>query len=150
MTSTLETPLFNAAASTFEDLALLFPSRELDELQRGASLDIAVAVPFRGPFDGRLEVRLSASLLPAIAGNMLGDDGDVSDQTARDAIGELANVICGNVLPAIAGSREVFHLEAPRPIAVADAPGAPATVVTEIGIDEGRAEVRLYVDGDLS
>jgi CheY-specific phosphatase CheX len=150
MTSTLAIPLFKAAASTFEDLALLFPSRELDELQREASLDVAVAVAFSGPFGGRLEVRVSAALLPVIAANMLGDDTAHDDQTARDAVGELANVICGNVLPAIAGSREVFHLEAPRGIDVAPAPGLPPAATADIGLDESRAEVRLYVDGDVA
>jgi hypothetical protein len=45
----------------------------------------------------------------------------------RDAVGELANVICGHVLPAAAGPAAVFHLAAPAPVdAASDVAGAAA------------------------
>jgi CheY-specific phosphatase CheX len=150
MISNLETPLYKAAASTFEDLAMMFPSRELDELQQVAPTETGVCVRFAGPFAGRLEVHLTTALLPTLAANMLGDDEATDESVARDALGELANVICGNVLPAIAGSKEVFHLSAPAHLVpgAVDPSGLPLAARAQLGLDEGRAEIRLFVAGE--
>ena len=105
--------------------------------QRAAGLDATVSVAFRGPLSGRLVLRTTPGLLPAL--------------------GELATGICGSVLPAITGAAGVFQLAAPQPLdpailddavgdaAVADVWGTLAAAA-EVGLGGGRAEVLLFVD----
>lgn len=145
MTSSLVPPLSQAATSTFEELALLFASDELTDEQAQAPATQAVRVRFRGPLSGALELRVSDALLPQIAANMLGFMESPPLTLQQDAMGELANVICGNVLPAVAGPAAVFDLEAPAAV-TAPLPGEPAAVA-RVGLeDSGRAEVALYLD----
>jgi chemotaxis protein CheY-P-specific phosphatase CheC len=150
MSKSAETKLFKAAALTFEELGFMFPSSELEEYQEAAPPVAAVSVEFEGPFNGRLVVTACGDLLPALVTNMLGQEGTPSEQQQQDALGEIANVICGNVLPEIAGSKEVFHLHPPQPVDCAQACHDPATecVVAnaQIGLDEGRAQVVLVVN----
>lgn len=149
MSTTMEPLLRRATASTFEDLAFLFLEPECTEEQADAPLDAAVSVDFHGPVHGRLTVRLSSVLMPTIAANMLGEEQARHIPLQRDALGEVANVVCGNALPLIAGADAVFRLDAPRWIAE-DAPArdgdAPVAVVSG-GIDDGRAEVSLFLFG---
>jgi len=140
--------LSRATTATFEELALLFPDQELTPDQAAAPLDVAVSVEFRGPVIGRLIVRISSTLLPTIAANMLGEQGARQAPLQRDAFGEIANVICGNVLPAICGAEAVFHLQAPYLSAaggdVSARPADEPQARVEIGLEQGRAEVSLF------
>ncbi len=148
MSSITDQSLQRATASTFEELVLLFPDPELTDEQSAEPVDAAVAVEFRGPLTGRLVLRVSSSLLPMIAANMLGEDQAQEPPLQRDALGEVANVVCGNLLPAVAGGEAVFKLSAPAHLSEeahisrdVDAPAARA----EFGIETGRAVALLYL-----
>jgi CheY-specific phosphatase CheX len=154
MSTNTTTPLWQATAQTFEELALLFPDAQLTDRQSRAPLAVTAIVEFSGPMRGRLALRVSAEVLPAAAANMLGEDAGRETPLQRDAIGELANVICGNVLPVIGGAEAVFILSAPRvesgdvvPVRErADSPTAHTQLT--VGLDDGRAIVDLWiVDG---
>lgn len=148
MSSTTVQSLSQATTATFEELALLFPETELSAEQAAAPLDVAAAVEFRGPLTGRLVLRASSSILPEVANNMLGADDSRAPALQRDALGELANVICGHVLPMIGGVDAVFNLSAPAlfahgelPMRETDAPTASIAV----GVEQGRAEATLFL-----
>lgn len=140
MSSSWRTPLHQAAAATFEELALLVPIDVLDDEQRAAPLAPGMAVDFEGPFRGTLEIHVTENVLPGIAENMLGAFEAPTAEEQRDALGEMCNVITGNVLPLLAGSTAVFRLHPPRPVA---APPAGAQAEVAFGLDGGRAEVFL-------
>lgn len=148
MSSTTVRSLSQATTATFEELALLFPETELSAEQAAAPFDVSVSVEFRGPLTGRLVVRASQSILPAIAANMLGAEESQQLPLQRDALGEIGNVICGHVLPLIAGADKIFNLAAPRvheggalPQRDSDQPAARV----QVGVEDGRAEVLLYL-----
>lgn len=151
MSNTTVQSLSRATTATFEELALLFPEMELSPEQAAAPLDVAVSVDFRGPLIGRLVVRASENVLPAIAANMLGADQSRHQPLQRDALGEIANVICGHVLPLIAGADVIFNLSAPvvhekgiLPSRDSDEPAARI----QVGVEDGRAETLLYFFGN--
>ena len=141
----LKEKLFRASARTFEDLAFLLPAEKMDERQAALPVADAVSVRFTGPFSGRLVLRVSAGLPAALAANMLGEDGEPSEAARADALKEAANVLCGNLLPDIAGPREIFRLEAPQPASPA-APGPGPAARAELGVEGGRCEVEFYAD----
>jgi CheY-specific phosphatase CheX len=140
--------LQQATASTFEELAFLFLETECTEEQADAPLDAVVTVNFHGPVRGRLTLRVSSVLLPAIAANMLGEEQAKFVPLQRDALGEMANVVCGNLLPLVAGAEAVFRLDAPQWVSERDAVirdgDAPVSVGT-FGAEDGRVEVQLFV-----
>jgi CheY-specific phosphatase CheX len=159
MSSSLDSTLQQAAISTFEDLGFLFAEPEVAESEVAESEEAARPVPprvavrsrvdFVGPMRGQVVVDLSADVMRALAENMTGMDVGDDAAICHDAVGELANVVCGNLLPALAGPRAVFDLGAPRvsEIPSPEEPSTPSASV-RLGVEEGRAEVRLFLTSE--
>jgi chemotaxis protein CheY-P-specific phosphatase CheC len=142
MSKKLEMGLYKAATLTFEELGFLLPTQEIDEQQLNAQVEAAVSVDFEGPFSGKLLVRVCGGLLPIIATNMLGETDVPSKNLQYDALGEIANVICGNMLPEIAGSNHTFHVSAPE---IVDDIDLPPVAEVQVGLGLGRADLLLFV-----
>ena len=142
MSNKLETELYKAATLTFEELGFLLPTPEINEQQLNAQAEAAVSVDFEGPFSGKLLLRVYGGLLPIIAANMLGQEDAPSETLQRDALGEIVNVICGNMLPGIAGSKDVFHVSSPR---AAESTDLPPVAEVQVGLGLGRADLLLFV-----
>ena len=105
--------LSEVAASLQKKLTFTFVIPDGEEHTDGPC--IGVTVNFKGPFIGRLVLRMPETLPALLAENMLAitPEEDDSEETRYDAARELANVICGNLLPKIAGAEAVFNLQAP-------------------------------------
>jgi chemotaxis protein CheY-P-specific phosphatase CheC len=142
MSKKLERELYRAAALTFEGLSFLLPTPEISEQQLNAPSEAAVCVDFEGPFSGKLLLKLYGRLLPTIAANMLGEEDVPSRSQQYDALGEIANVICGHMLPGIAGSKDMFHVSPPK---MAEAIDLPPVAEVQVGLGRGRADLLLFV-----
>ena len=135
----LNSALHLAAARIFEDLC--FMTEDESPRDGGDSDRQSVTVRFSGDMHGALVVAVTDDVLRSVVENMLGDD-DPSNETARDGLGELANVICGNLLPMIAGDQAVIALQAPElSLAVAE----PAAAQSQLFFDRGDAKVELFL-----
>lgn len=109
------------------------------------------SIRFGGARDGALRVRMPAELVFELAGNMLGlmdlDPDDLAP--ARDALGELANMLIGVVLAAWRGPGERHEIGLPKTCVLstveldAVAPGAVQSFVTDDGL---RIDVGLHVE----
>ena len=105
-----------------------------------------VQVRFSGPKAGVLELTLPPALMAAVTVSMLGDEGPHAPDTQEQAVCELANITCGNLLPLIAGEQAIFNLgsptfvSTPRPLDDADAS-------TAIRLDDGLIEARVKMYG---
>ena len=149
MPSTMEQYLSQTLAATFEDLALICPDLTLSDKQREAPVDVAMSVVFSGPLNGRLVLKASSGILPAIAENMLGSDNVDGHAVERDALGELANVMCGNLMPLIGGAQSVFVLSAPVEYSAAtDSQRFSPSARASVGIENGRAVAQLLLSDD--
>lgn len=151
MNADVSQQLKQAAISTFEQLGFLLATEEVSEEQTEADIAGSSRVRFRGPASGALEVEVAGSFLAELATNMLGaPEGGVDPDLMRDALGEVTNVICGNVLPAISGASAVFDLSAPEvyrdPLPPSATPEGRIARVT-LGLDDGRAEIALRLYG---
>ena len=147
MSKALEKALYKAAALTFDELGFMLPSPELEEGQKSAAASIAVSVSFQGPVNGMVHITLCGELLPILAANMLGAEGVPSKPQQHDALLEVANVICGNLLPLMAGTTPVFNVGLPQVQKDPTASSKETMVAfSQIGIEEGRAELRLFLD----
>lgn len=151
MNAAISSRLAEVTMETLERLAFLFASPEPDAPAAEESALETVRVDFNGAFTGGLELSLSASVLAELAANMLGADegATLSADEQRDALRELANVVCGNVLPAIAGGEHEFNIHTPY-LASGNVPEwkDPAGL-SHLVLENGVCRVRMRVDGRL-
>lgn len=154
MPNRLDPTLSEVAQETFESLAfmLLMADEDDEVLQAQEKPKISGSISFEGHFRGSVFLSASTEMLPALAANMLGlEDCDTpSLEQQLDAFKELLNVVCGNLLPKIAGSEPVFNVHAPE---ILSDEGVPQTVdgrapdgTAKMTFDEGEAELTLFVD----
>jgi len=151
----LHAALSRVATDVFEELAMMLLVSE-DEPRETPSPSLVVAgISFEGPFSGRLVASVPESMLPALASNMLGlEDGtDAPPDKQQDALKELVNVVCGNLLPAVAGSKAIFNVNAPEFLAdgvrgTPDEKSVPATAA-RVRLQEGSVELKLFIEGEL-
>jgi len=103
MPESLEAVLLSATQSALEKTAFLFAEPGVAAACDGDPAPSAVfaTVAFSGSHHGAFSIAFPESLLPVLAVNVLGEEEAPDEATQRDALGELANIICGNILPAL-------------------------------------------------
>lgn len=150
MSEQLVEALGRVAERTFEELAFLFSVPGEQEEMSADPDSTAASIRFSGASRGRLILLLSNRVLPELARNMLGmkDDEPLQIDQQEDALRELLNIICGNLLPEAAGPKAVFDLQVPALLdeaGLAEAREAgPASATVCLSLDEGTAELRLF------
>ena len=143
--------VYRVATDTLESLALMFLVPEEEAANPLPPCSRRVAVKFTGPFEGMLILAASESVLPALAANMLGLENDSLPTTDQqeDALKELVNVVCGNLLPAIAGKEPIFHIDAPQVLVVEQAHSTGNLLQAgqaRLLADSGVLELSFFVD----
>lgn len=145
--------LENVALDVFQSLAFVFPAFEAEDggpSSEAPEAPVVGQIEFAGPFEGVLALSVSDRLLPEIAGNMLGLDFDDSPSSDHqyDAFKELLNVICGNLLPLLAGEEAVFDVRPSEILSEGTLPcsidGQPAVATTRVQLEGGSAELVLF------
>lgn len=150
--SALDAVLRATAATVLEELTFLLADPD-DGASRAHEADedepacLTSVVCFTGPRTGRLELVVPEALATEMACNMLGDDAATAAQQ-RDATGEIANIICGNVLPALGHVAGAYHLEVSAPAPAEHAFAAAEIAAATLDIDGARVDVRLFAEGD--
>jgi hypothetical protein len=151
MSNSVEKTLYRTAAVIFEELGFMLPNPVTRPI--GGEPIRGAAVLFHGPFSGMLLLRVTRDITPFLAANMLGEDQPPDERLEYDAVGEIANVICGNVLPVLSDSDAPFNLEAPRyfedPAQAGLGPSHSLHAGISLGIDRGKADVSLYMSGPV-
>ena len=144
--------IYQVLEEILENLAFLFFAPEDTRDTMDYNVAVAAKISFTGLFSGTLVLALSHQVLPEIARNMLGVDEDIPVPQQHDAFKELLNVICGNVLPAIAGKREVFAISVPDIISseemISSALRCPPTSMVKGELDNGQIDFFLLIDGE--
>lgn len=107
--------LTETAMKIFEEAAFALIDGVEREEEREKQEQIATKVSFQGPKTGTLYVKLDTQLAVMFAENMLGLDPGDPDAVNKgaDALKELANMICGNLLPVVYGVEKEFKVLAP-------------------------------------
>jgi hypothetical protein len=144
------------ALETLKKMAFIFGTYEEDDaITENEGQFLGVQVDFKGPFSGTLALNISETILPELAGNMLGIDetGPISIDHQQDALREIANVVCGRLLPLIDGREAEFTIDQPQILGASSSgkghslPGTVARV--KLDLEEGMCDIALAVDGTL-
>ena len=147
------------AARVFEDLC--FATVEQADPEAPVRVwDSVSVVGFRGARTGVLVARMAGVNTRQIAEAMLGDDEGITQALEQDALGELCNVLCGNILSSVISSTAEFDLTHPRIVhwhgdtvtghdpMIAAANGTATRV--RLSVDEGTVELVLVLREDAT
>lgn len=151
MSQKIHEALSQVAVETFEKLAFMFAFPEDDVGSEDIEHPIYGQVRFSGPFSGMLTIVISSAVLPELAANMLGLDEEtrVTQEERHDALKETINVICGNLLPVVAGPEHIFNMETPRVMPQNEDPQQDALARVGLSFDEGACVIGVSVDGEI-
>jgi CheY-specific phosphatase CheX len=151
MKKQIENVLKESTIKTFEDICFIYQVPELKDDQKNMALEAAAEVKFRGNFMGKLVIETRGGLFSAIAANMLSNDVP-NDQQKKDALGEVANIICGNVVPSLGRSEPEYKIESPRCLNKDDLlkKEKQEKPLAEIALNfnQGRADIKLFVNNN--
>lgn len=143
--------MYSTAAETFEMMCYMFPLEEfeVDDTEDMKESDSVVSVvTFDGASRGGMILRASRDLVDAIADNMLGSD-DATEEQKHGALCEIANIICGNVVPAFSDGEEISYIRPPRIAANDEKPHEAFAFMNHsetvrVYLDEGSAEITVF------
>jgi hypothetical protein len=144
--TTLDSPLRAAAITTFEQMVFVLPDSPPDAVQRAKPVRAVARVTFSGPATGVLQVSACEGLLPSLTAKLLGQHID-SQAVQLDALGEIANIICGQIFMHL-DPDNAFLQEPPAVEVCTSPPGVDwpeASARVELGLDGSRAEIALYL-----
>jgi CheY-specific phosphatase CheX len=151
MESEFETTLAQVAQEVFSSMAFIMPAEEEEAATEDDAAPVVAQVLFSGPFAGSLVLSVSGNMLPTLAANIMGleDAGSTSLEQQQDALKELLNVTCGNLLPLVGAASDVFHVCEPHILEDIEhleafqgiAPQARA----KLRLDCGEADLTLFV-----
>lgn len=116
----LAQPMNDVFCRVMESLAFYFVDpMDKQEIAADRDMDIPyrqVSMRFEGPHFGSVVLFLPHSMFKTILANMLGidEEGTEAEAQQNDAICELLNVICGQLLTEIWGTGPVFDLRIPE------------------------------------
>lgn len=138
-TATVATILSDVLAN----LAFMFSDDETADPSSG-DLWFETTISYRGSFNGTLRFRCPEDFTKLLASNLLGlspDDEDMGPQ-GIDATKEFMNIICGQFVTAVHGTKDVYDLTIPEVAVLSEAP------TIEPG-DKGADISALSVEGHL-
>jgi CheY-specific phosphatase CheX len=105
--------LSRVIADVLERFAFSFAEEEDGVVEEDGEC-LCADLAFRGPVRGTVSLSLPRALAVALGANILGaDPGDVGPEVGEDAVKELCNIICGELLPLLFGLKAVFDLSVP-------------------------------------
>jgi chemotaxis protein CheY-P-specific phosphatase CheC len=149
MKQRIEDVLWEASVKTFEDACFMYLMPELKDAQKKLPLEAAAEVKFKGDASGKLIVAATSDLFAAIAKNMLSSESP-SPVQKKDALGEVANIICGNVIPSLDRKRkEGYKIYSPKFFGKDEIKkleeGMPLAQIT-LNLNQGRADIKLFAE----
>lgn len=142
----LDQALVNATVETFETLfgerAEVVAPEALLEKTRLSSI-----VAFSGECSGFVALHFSAPMACKVASQLLGSPMTEIDDTVRDAVGEIANVLAGVLKKCLNPTRDFFRLSVPSVVDSDDrqALANARTSETEVGVVAGDYRFKLQL-----
>ena len=105
-------------SDVMEQMAFMFAeaAEEEEAPSMGDTGLVQAVMGFEGPFHGTLELVVPRAICEELAANVLGlePDDEMVTHAPFDALKELLNITCGNLLTALAGETPVFDLTIPE------------------------------------
>lgn len=149
MKKKIEKILEEIALNTFEDICFMYPMPELKDAQEKMKLEAVAEARYHGDHSGSLRIETRGGLLSAVAANILGNSPDLS-RSKKDALGEIANIICGNIVPYLGRGKKGYKIEAPKSLKkdLAEQCRKKPLMAISLNFEQGRADIKFFVDDE--
>lgn len=144
----LENEIGQLFIESLEKLCSMFPDLNQEKEKIDCRYEAGIEIGFSGPHEGKLYLLLYGNILSDLASGMLSNE-KCSETEKTDALGEFANILCGNVLPFIGGAKALFRIDAPKPVTIEKLKSVISlnrVLRTEIPMENGRCEIWLSFD----
>ena len=107
--------LHETVISILERFAFMFAEAPEGKTDEWHGEYFHATITFDGPGKGAVSITAPAPLCKEIAANVLGelDADEIAPEIAADAVKELLNVICGELVAELYGTKEVINLSVP-------------------------------------
>ncbi|HPG37942.1 MAG TPA: chemotaxis protein CheX [bacterium] len=145
----LKEQLMQISLRTFEEFAFLMPIPAEDAPPADDLETTITCVSYSGHSKGILYISVTNPMLPVLAQNILAEENTPTEQQQLDALREIANVICGNVLPSLAGGDKIYRLKAPEIVDKIDESyktDSWCLIDNKLTFDEGIAEIFWFCE----
>ncbi len=111
--SVKQASLTDVISEVLEELTMMMV--EKTETFDGFQPYLCGSIDFKGTVSGQLSIECTSDFSNALAGNLLGlDESEITEAHRWDALGELLNIICGNMVTRIFDDTTPFKLSAPQ------------------------------------
>ena len=112
--TTKPTTLAMTISEVIENLTLMIVDEP--KTHEGFAPQLRGQIEFTGPVNGVLSIECSEILSQKLAVNLLGTEQETleTQADALDALGELLNVVCGNLVTSLYDSNRPFNLLSPK------------------------------------
>ena len=114
-TPAIKTSIATVTARILEDWGMMMvdPLPVSPEVFQGSDKIMMATISFKGVVDGSYKVMCQQAFAEQLARNLLGSDESATESEQHDALREMANVLCGNLLTECYGNDTIFDLSAP-------------------------------------
>ncbi len=150
----LDATLARVSQRAIGDLAYLVPLEGPGEPSETAGPVCRASVDFVGPMRGTLMVTMDRPVAIALAANMLAleECAVPTEDQQRDAVCEVASVVCGNLLPTLGGSTAVFDVQPPAfEDVIRSMPPIPSGAATALlSLEAGNIDLVLTVEQEAA
>lgn len=109
--------LIKVCCDVFENLSFMFGETiDLDDAESDSDEFILATMAFKGDKAGSVELVVPSETADILAYNILGidEDEDLPPGSALDALRELLNTICGQLMTTLFGDQPIFDLTVPE------------------------------------
>lgn len=109
--------LYNVFCKVMEEFAFMFTEMvEKEDIVTSESDYVQSTMAFKGEVDGVISIAVPESMCSEIAANVVGLSIDDERIVAlrKDALNEVLNVLCGNLLTNLVGEKPIFSLSIPE------------------------------------
>lgn len=115
MTAEEKNKLEKTVADVLERFTFMFTEMPDEAVEAWSGESLYATITFEGDVSGALCITAPDVLCREIAANVLGvtDPDDITPETGEDALKELLNIICGELVAELYGTRAVFDLTVP-------------------------------------
>ncbi len=109
--------LIKVCCDVFENLSFMFGETiDLDEAETDSNTFIKASMAFMGDKNGTIDLVVPSEIAVSLAYNILGidEDEEMPPDSSIDALRELLNTICGQLMTTMFGDQPIFDLTVPK------------------------------------
>jgi CheY-specific phosphatase CheX len=147
--SFLNQELYELTLESLEKLFFLFPTLDFGEEQKRAPFEAGSQMDFVGSYQGKMFIFLYGNLLQKLATAMLESSEGLLSSALQDVLNEWNNILCGNILPFVAGTEALFKMSPPVLATLADLPSSDSSLknisTVLVPLETGRIEIQLWL-----